>query len=100
GAGRLAVAVVAGGLVGPVLLVAGLARTPAATAALLLTLELVATTVVAATVFREHIGRRVALGTGLVVLAGALLAGSGAPELRAGAMLVVLACVCWGVDNG
>ena len=100
GAGRLAVAVVAGGLIGPVLLVAGLARTSAATASLLLNMELVATMVVAVVVFREHIGRRVTLGTGLVVVAGAVLARSGAPELRVGALLVVLACVCWGVDNG
>src|SRR5687767_6639867 len=43
GAGRLAAAVVAGGLVGPLLLAAGLALTPGATASLLLNLELVAT---------------------------------------------------------
>jgi len=45
---RPAVAVVAGGFLGPLLLTAGLARTPAATASLLLNLELVATTVLAA----------------------------------------------------
>src|SRR3954452_22953733 len=39
---RLVGAVVAGGLLGPLVLVAGLARTPAATASLLLNLELVA----------------------------------------------------------
>ena len=44
GLGRLSLAVVAGGFLGPLLLTAGLARTPAATASLLLNLELVATT--------------------------------------------------------
>jgi drug/metabolite transporter (DMT)-like permease len=99
GAARLAAAVVAGGLVGPLLLTAGLARTPAATASLLLNLELVATIVLAAVFFGEHIGRRVAGGTVLVVVAGATLAWSGNPELRLGALLVVGACVCWGLDN-
>lgn len=55
----------------PLLLTAGLARTPAATASLLLNLELVATIVLAALFFGEHIGRRVAGGTVLVVVAGA-----------------------------
>ncbi|QYG91894.1 DMT family transporter [Iamia sp. SCSIO 61187] len=99
GGSRLLAAVVAGGLLGPVLLVAGLDRTPAATASLLLNLELVATTVLAAVFFHEHVGRRVASGTALVVVAGAALAWVGAPELRVGALLVVAACVCWGVDN-
>jgi drug/metabolite transporter (DMT)-like permease len=95
----LGVAVVVGGLVGPLLLAAGLARTPAATASLLLNLELVATVVLAALLFHEHIGRRVAVGTALVVAAGAALMWGGAPELRLGALLVVGACACWGLDN-
>jgi drug/metabolite transporter (DMT)-like permease len=98
GARPLAVAVVAGGLLGPLLLVAGLQRTPAATASLLLNTELVATTVLAAVLFHEHVGRRVAVGTGLVVVAGSVLVGGGA-DLRVGGLLVVAACVCWGIDN-
>ncbi len=81
------------------LLAAGLARTPAATASLLLNLELVATVLLAAAIFHEHIGSRVAFGTTLVVVGGAVLAWSSAPELRLGALLVVAACVCWAVDN-
>lgn len=99
GLGRLGVAVVAGGFLGPLLLTAGLSRTPAATASLLLNLELVATTVLAAIVFREHIGRRVGAGTVAVVVAGVVLAWSDAPELRLGALLIVGACLCWGLDN-
>ncbi len=96
---RLTVAVVAGGLLGPLLLTAGLARTPAATASLLLNLELVATTVLAAVLFHEHIGRRVATGTLAVVAAGAVLAWNGSPEPRLGALLIAGACLCWGLDN-
>lgn len=96
---RLGVAVVAGGLLGPLLLVAGLARTPAATASLLLNLELVATAVLASLFFGEHLGRRVLAGTSLVVTAGLVLAWSGTPSLRVGAFLIVAACACWGLDN-
>jgi len=99
GARRLAVAIVAGGFLGPLLLAAGLSRTPAATASLLLNTELVATTVLAALVFGEHLGRRVRVGTAMVVLAGVALVWSGSPELRLGALFVVGACVCWGLDN-
>lgn len=99
GAGPLAIAVVAGGLLGPLLLTAGLTRTPAATASLLLNVELVATAVLAAAFFGEHLGRRVVAGTGLVVVAGLVVAWSGAPELRVGALLIVGACLCWGLDN-
>jgi drug/metabolite transporter (DMT)-like permease len=99
GAAPLAVAVVAGGFLGPILLVAGLQRTPAATASLLLNTELVATAVMAVLFFGEHLGRHVVRGTGLVVVAGGLLAWSGSPELRVGAVFVVAACICWGLDN-
>lgn len=99
GGWQLAIAVLAGGLAGPLLLTSGLARTPAATASLLLNLEVVATAVIAAVVFHEHLGRRVVAGVALVMAAGVLLTWSGTPELRAGALLVVGACLCWGVDN-
>jgi hypothetical protein len=69
-AARLATAVVLGGAVGPVLLAAGLSNAPAATASLLLNLELVFTTMLAMLVFREHIGSRLVAGTTLVVAAG------------------------------
>ena len=95
----LVVAVVAGGLLGPLLLLAGLSRTPAATASLLLNLELGATAVIAAVAFHEHIGRRLALGILVVLSASVVLTWSGTPELRLGALLVVGACVCWGIDN-
>jgi len=96
---RLAGAVVAGGAVAPVLLAAGLARTPAATASLLLNLELVATVALAALAFHEHLGRRVVSGTILVVTGSAVLTVTAAPTLRLGALLVIGACLCWAVDN-
>ena len=99
GFGRLSVAVIAGGFLGPLLLTAGLARTPAATASLLLNLELVATTLLAAVLFREHLGPRVVSGTVAVVAAGVLLVWTDAPELRLGSLFIVGACLFWGLDN-
>lgn len=99
GIGRLGLAVVAGGLVGPLLLTAGLVRTPAATASLLLNLELVATVLLAAVLFREHLGARVVQGTLAVLSAGVLLVWTDVPDLRVGALFIVGACACWGLDN-
>lgn len=96
---RLAGAVALGGAVGPVLLAFGLARVPAATSSLLLNLELVFTTVVAGLLFHEHIGRRVATGTALVVAGGVVLGWSGDPQFRWGAVLIAGACLCWAFDN-
>lgn len=95
----VAVAVVAGGAIGPVLLVAGLARIDAASASILLNLELVATVVLAATLFREHLGRRVLAGAALVAAGGALLVWEPGAALSVGALLIAGACVCWGLDN-
>jgi drug/metabolite transporter (DMT)-like permease len=94
------VAVVAGGAIGPALLVAGLARTSAASASILLNLELAATVALAATVFREHLGRRVIAGAVLVTAAGVVLGWQPGADLSIGALLIAGACVAWGFDNG
>ena len=97
---RLLVAVVAGGAIGPALLVEGLTRAPAATASILLNLELAATVVLAATIFREHLGRRVLAGAALVTAAGLILTWEPGAELSIGALLIAGACLAWGLDNG
>jgi drug/metabolite transporter (DMT)-like permease len=95
----LALAVCFGGALGPALLVAGLAQVPAATASLLLNLELVATVVLAATLFREHLGRRLVAAAALITVAGGLLVLEPGVGIHPGALLIVAACACWGVDN-
>jgi drug/metabolite transporter (DMT)-like permease len=94
-------AVIAGGFAAPILLMIGLRATPAATAALLLNFEAVFTTLIAALVYREPVGRRIWLAMGLATLAGALLSWdpSGAWGLSWMALLVLGACFLWGVDN-
>jgi drug/metabolite transporter (DMT)-like permease len=95
----LSVAVLVGGALGPALLVAGLERTSAATASLMLNVELVATIALAGAFFHEHLGRRVLAGVGLVAAAGVLLVWQPGVEVTVGALLVAGACVCWALDN-
>jgi drug/metabolite transporter (DMT)-like permease len=95
----LAGAVLAGGVVAPVLLMVGLAATPASTASLLLNLEGVLTAAIAWLVFRENFDRRIVLGMVAIVAGGALLSWSGRAELSGSALLVVAACAGWAIDN-
>ena len=97
----LAAAIVAGGVIAPVLLVFGLVRTDGATASLLLNLEAVLTAVIAWVAFRENVDRRVFLGMMAIVAGGVLLAWQEAP--RAGSLvgpaLIGGACLAWALDN-
>jgi len=97
----LAGAIFFGGIVGPLLLMVGLARTDAASASLLLTLEGAATAVIAWVVFRESVNRRVASGMALIVAGAVVLAWHGDPRLTGivGPAAIVVACVAWGIDN-
>ena len=97
----LAGAVVFGGLIGPVLLMVGLQRTPAAAAALLLNLEGVFTALLAWFVFKENVDRRIALGMGLIVAGGVALSWQGREGLvlPLGALAVAGASLCWAIDN-
>lgn len=97
----LAGAIVAGGIFGPVLLMFGLTRTEASTASLMLTLEGVATALMAWFIFHENFDRRIALGMACLVAGAAVLAWSGRPGLSslAGPLAIVGACMAWGLDN-
>ncbi|HKT41852.1 MAG TPA: EamA family transporter [Rhodanobacteraceae bacterium] len=91
-----------GGVLGPLALMLGLARTPAATASLLLNLEAVLTALLAWLVFRENADRRVVLGMLMIVAGAVLLAWSGSTRgagLSWGALLIAGACLCWALDN-
>ena len=95
-------AILAGGVLGPVLLMYGLVHTSAAQASLLLNLESVLTALLAWIVFRENAGRRVVLGMALIAAGGLLLAwptqrGGGTSLI--GAASVAAACAFWALDN-
>lgn len=97
----LAGAITFGGVAGPVLLMFGLAATPASTASLLLNLEGVFTALIAWFVVKENFDRRVALGMLAVVAGGVVLSWAGRPEAGVpwGPLAVAGACLCWGIDN-
>lgn len=99
----LAGATLAGGVLGPLLLLSGLETTPASVASLLLNLEGVFTALLAWFVFRENFDRRVALGFLLIVAGGAILsvdtATGGWASLSLGSLAIVAACLCWAIDN-
>ena len=95
-------AIVAGGLIGPVLLMVGLTQTSGSSASLLLNLEAVLTSLIAWIVFRENADRRLVLGMALIVAGGAVLVwpqGNDAPATIRGALFIAGACLCWGIDN-
>lgn len=94
-------AILVGGVAAPLCLLFGLARTPAATASLLLMLETAATAGLASVLFREAVGRRTWLAVLLVTAGGILLSVDprGAWGVSTGALLIVAACVLWGLDN-
>jgi drug/metabolite transporter (DMT)-like permease len=92
-------AVLFGGILGPVLLLFGLAQASAASTALWLNLETVATALFARFLFKEHLDIRAWLAIALVLAASTLLASPSGFAGGSAAVLIALACVCWGIDN-
>ena len=97
----LAGAIASGGIVGPVLLMLGLSHTDAASASLLLTLEGVATALLAWFVFHENFDRRIAIGMGCLVAGAVVLSWSGQPAFAQliAPIAILGACIAWGLDN-
>jgi drug/metabolite transporter (DMT)-like permease len=94
-------AIAFGGVLGPVLLMLGLAHTSAATASLFLNLESVLTAVLAWLVFKESTDRRIVLGMVLIVAGGAVLAWPTGEAAASGLGPLALAgaCLAWAIDN-
>ncbi|HJU20679.1 MAG TPA: EamA family transporter [Stellaceae bacterium] len=96
----LALVILAGGVAGPVLLMLGLRATPAATAALLLNLEGLATMAIAWLAYRENVDRRLLLGAAAILAGALLLSWQGGPAGAGwGALAIAGACLAWGLDN-
>jgi drug/metabolite transporter (DMT)-like permease len=85
----------------PILLMLGLSTSSAASAVLLNNFEIVATAVFALTFFGEKISARLWAAIGLITTASILLSVDGATGLgfSFGSLLILLACVCWGLEN-
>lgn len=85
----------------PILLMLGLATSSAANASLLNNFEIVATSLIAMALFKERISRRLWLAIGLITLSSLLLSieDSSTFQFSVGSVLILLACVCWGLEN-
>jgi len=94
-------AVLFGGVIGPVLMLFGLAVTPAGEASLLLNLESVLTLGIAWVVFRENVDRRLLIGAAAIVAGAVVLSLPGEIALGHGfgPLLIAGACLCWAIDN-
>jgi drug/metabolite transporter (DMT)-like permease len=94
-------AILFGGVLGPLLMMLGVARTDAATASLLLALEGAATALIAWFAFHESFDRRILLGMLCLVGGAIVLSWSGAPTLTGvtGPLAILGACIAWGLDN-
>ena len=96
----LSLVVLSGGVAGPVLLLVGLATTPAAAASLLLNLEGLATMAIAWLMFREHVDRRLLLGAAAILAGAFVLSWQGSADgIGWGALAIAGACLAWGIDN-
>ena len=85
----------------PIFLMIGLKQTSAASASLLNNFEIVATSLIAMLFFREKISRQLWIAIFLITLSSALLTveDAGAFWFSAGSLFVLLAAVCWGLEN-
>ncbi|MCL2672067.1 MAG: EamA family transporter [Clostridiales bacterium] len=97
----LVFAMIALDIAAPILLMLGLTMATPATVSLLNNFEIVVTALVALLAFREAVGRRMWIAIGVITLSGLLLSVEDFTSLRvsAGAVFVLLACLCWGIEN-
>lgn len=93
--------VISGGILAPIALMIGLSFTPAATASILLNFEAASTVVIAGLFFHEQIGKKIIVAVVLLTTASLILSFnySGSFGISWGAILILLACVLWGIDN-
>jgi drug/metabolite transporter (DMT)-like permease len=99
--GWLAGAIIAGGIMAPIILMISLQYTAASTASLLLNFEGVATTLIALIFFRESISRRAFVAIFAITLASIFLSTNfkSGMGFSLGALGILLACTLWGLDN-
>lgn len=85
----------------PLLLLWGLNKTTAAHVALINNFEIASTAIIALGVFKEKISVRLWVAIGLVSLACIILSvkDSGSFSFSPGSAFVILACICWGMEN-
>lgn len=95
----LAGSIVFGGILAAAFLINGLTKVDVSSASLLLNFEVVLTALLAWFIFKETFNSRTALGISFIVAGGLLLSWKGSFHLSSGESFIVLACLCWAIDN-
>lgn len=85
----------------PICLMFGLTLTTSANASLLNNFEIVATAIIALSIFKEAISRRLWIAIALITLSSILLTveDTSSFSFSIGSLFVILACICWGFEN-
>ena len=85
----------------PILLMYGLLNSTASSVSLLNNFEIVATTLIALLLFGEKVSSRTWTAVILITISAVILSTAGTGELTFshGSLAVILACVCWGLEN-
>ncbi len=98
---KLIGAVISGGIIAPLCLAFGIKYGTASEVSLLLNLETVATTLIAWLIFKEYIGPYVCTGKVLILIGAGLvvLKAEGGMSFSTSWLLVICACIFWGIDN-
>jgi drug/metabolite transporter (DMT)-like permease len=88
-----------GGFLGPLLLLAGLKMANAASVSIWLNMELVATAILGVLIFKDALDKRTWIGVILTITAGVITSFSEGVSGIASGLLIMAACICWGIDN-
>lgn len=88
-------------ILAPILLMLGIRSSTSSNASLLGNFEIVATTVIAFLIFREHVSRRLWAAITLITISSIVLTfeGDGSFHFSGGSLLVLGAASCWGFEN-
>jgi drug/metabolite transporter (DMT)-like permease len=94
-------AILTGGVAAPILVLFSLKTTPASTASLVLNFETVATAMIALLFFKEAVGKRIWVSVICITLGSIIITWNFENHwgLSVGIIGIILACVCWGLDN-
>lgn len=95
------VGMVALDVLAPILLMVGINIGSAANASLLGNFEIVATTLIALLIFKEKVSKKLWAAIALILISSVILSfeGSGSLRFSMGSILVLLAALCWGMEN-
>lgn len=87
-------------IMAPILLLLALSKSSSSSISLLNNFEIVATSLIALLIFKEHINYKLWIGIILITIASIVLSIDGSSlEINIGSLYAILACVCWGLEN-